>query len=649
MFKYKTVKLTVTFLALALTSTVFAQDKETPLVEINGKKYSLEEFNYIYEKNNSVSKEPLSKKEYLDLFVNYKLKVTEAEAQGLDTMPSFKKELEYYKNELAKPYLSDKKAEEKIAKEAYDRMLEEVDVSHILIRLPKNPFPEDTLKAYNKIKEIRDSIINGADFEKMALAYSEDPSVRSNKGHLGYITVFQTVYPFESAAYTTPTGEISPIVRTSFGYHIVKVNAKRKSPGEIKVAHIMKLIRRGATRKMQEQAKNEIDSIYRLLQKGEDFDSLAQEFSDDRRTAPNGGVLPWFGTGRMVPEFTKAAFSLKENGEYTKPVRTRVGWHIIKRIDKRSIRPYEEQKDDLIKRVSNTPRALSGKTATIKRLKKENGFEVDSATVDYIKNAFAEKDITKDDLLKKLNNYKEPLCHIGDTILYTKDFSDYLNKRKNIKTDVSPLIVDKHLNNFFNDNVINWEKAHLSTKYPEFRYLIDEYHDGLLIFNISQKEIWNKASADSTGLKEYYEKHKDKYAIPESFKGDLFFCKNKKDIKKIKAVIKDSVTQKDIDSLKVLRGDTFIHKSGNFEKGRSPLYDLVLWKVKAKPKPDFPDNYSKTCFFGKFEKSHMQDFDDVKGLVIADYQSYIENNWVESLREKYKPVIHKDVLKKSKK
>lgn len=649
MQKYITDKVIIILLALASTTTINAQEKETPLVEINGKDYSLEEFNYIFEKNNSISKEPLTKDEYLDLFVNYKLKVTEAVAQGMDTMPDFKKELQYYQNELAKPYLTDKKAVEEIAKEAYERMLEDVDVSHILIRVPKNPFPKDTLKAYNKIKEIRDKIVNGADFEQMALKYSEDPSARKNKGHLGYISVFQTVYPFETAAYTTPTGEISPIVRTSFGYHIVKVNGKRKSPGEIKVAHIMKVIPRNANKEMQDKAKNEIDSIYVLLQNGEDFATLAEKFSDDRNSARNGGELKWFGTGRMIPEFAEAAFAIPENGKYSKPVRTRVGWHIIKRIDKRDIKPYDEQKEDLIKKVSNSQRALSGKTATIKRLKTENGFEVDSATVDYLKDIFAAKDFTKDDLLKKLENYKEPLCHIGDTTLHLKDFSSYLNKRNVLKADISPIVIDKQLNDFFNDNIINWERTHLAEKYPEFRYLINEYHDGLLIFNISQKEIWNKASNDSTGLKKYYDGHKNKYATSETFKGDLFFCKNNKTAKRIKALIKDSVTQKDIDTLKVLLGDTFIHKSGNYEKGQSPLYDAVLWNVKAKHKPDFPKNYSKTYFFGKFTESRIQDFEDVKGLVIADYQSFIEDKWIENLQEKYKPVIHKEVLKKSKK
>jgi len=637
--------LLILFLFSALTK---AQDKETTLLEINNTKYSLEEFNYIYDKNNSISKDPLPKEDYLDLFVNYKLKVTEAISMGLDTMPNFKKELRYYRNELAKPYLTDKKATEKVAKEAYERMLEEIDVSHILIRLPKDPFPGDTLKAYNKAKEIREKIIGGADFEEMATKFSEDPSVKNNKGRLGYITVFQTVYPFETAAYTTPVGEISPVIRTSFGYHILKVNNKRKSPGEIKVAHIMKVIPRNATQEAQQTAKHQIDSIYEQLQKGEDFKTLAQKFSDDRTTAPKGGELNWFGTGRMIPEFAEAAFKLENNGDYSKPVRTRVGWHIIKRIDRRDIKPYEEQKDYLLKKVTNSKRALSGKKATIKKLKKENGFSYDTLTTEFIKNIFTKKGITREQFLAELKSQK-PLCTVADTTFQLSSFAEYLSKDRNFMPGQSPLVLDKKLNEFFNDKIIEWESEHLDEKYPEFEFLITEYHDGLLIFDISQKEIWNKASADSSGLHNYYEEHKSRYATPQKFNGYIFFCKNSKTVKAVKDIVKDSVTQSKIDSLKSMPKYKFIVKSGEFEKGEDKLYDAVLWNVRTKKKPEYPGKLSKTCFFGNFEESRQQSYEDVKGLVIADYQTYIEKNWVNSLKEKYKPVVHREVLKKHKK
>ncbi len=625
-----------------------AQDTETPLLEINGKSFSLDEFNYIFNKNNSISKEPVSKEEYLDLFVNYKLKVTEAISQGFDTLPNFKKEFSYYKNELSKPYLMDKKATEEIAKEAYSRMLEDVDVSHILLRLPKNAYPKDTLKAFNKISEIRGMIINGADFEQMAIKYSEDPSVKRNKGELGYISVFQTVYPFESAAYHTPTGEISPIVRTSFGYHLVKVNSKRKSRGEIKVAHIMKVVSQDAIPDEQDIVKNKIDSVYQLLQNGEDFNLLAKKYSDDRNSAEKGGELNWFGTGRMIAEFADAAFAIPNNGEFSKPVRTRVGWHIIYRIDKKDVKPYEEVKEDIENRISNSERSLSGKTTTIKRLKKENNFKIDTSTVSFLKKSFSTTGITIYDFYNKLENYKDTLCSISDTTLYLSDLVKYLNKSSGFNVGVSPVVLDSKLINFYDDKLIEYEKAHLEEKHPQFKYLMNEYYDGLLIFEISQKEIWNKAVTDSVGLLKFFENNRENYFTPEKYNGNIFFCKNKKSLKSVKEFVKDSITNHDVDSLRSILGNSFAHRKGEYIKGKDPLYDAALWNIKPDKKIKYPEGYSKICFFGKFTEKIPLEFVDIKGLVIADYQTHVENIWIKQLKEKYKPNVNLTVLKKSK-
>ena len=632
-------------------NTIFiskAQDTEIPLLKINDKSYSIDEFNYIFNKNNSISKEPVSKEEYLDLFVNYKLKVTEAIAQGFDTLPSFKKELSYYRNELSKPYLMDKKATEEIAKEAYSRMLEDVDASHILIRLPKNAYPKDTLKAFEKISEIREQIVNGADFEAMAIKYSEDPSVKSNKGRLGYISVFQTVYPFESAAYNTPIGKMSPVVRTSFGYHLVKVNAKRKSQGEIKVAHIMKIVPKDALPEEQDIVKNKIDSIYQLLLDGEDFSLLAKKYSDDRNSANNGGELNWFGTGRMLAKFADAAFAIPNNGEYSKPIKTRVGWHIIYRIDIKSVKPYDEVKEDIAKRISNSERSLSGKTATIKRLKKENNFKIDSSTVEFLKNSYSTSGTTNTEFYTQLINNKDTLCTIADSTLYLTDFSEFLKKDRMFKVGVSPLILDSKLSDFFNDKLIEYEKTHLEIKYPDFKFLINEYYDGLLIFEISQKEIWNKAAADSTGLIKFFENNQENYFTPEKFNGSIIFCKNKKTLNTIKEFVKDSITGNDVDTLKNMLGNSFVHQTGKYIKGEDPLYDAALWNVKPASKIKYPERYSKTCFFGKFTKKIPLEFVNIKGLVIADYQTYIEKEWIKQLKEKYNPNVNLNVLKKSK-
>ena len=648
MKQYNFFQIVVTVCLMIFVSDSFAQKDEAPLLKINGNSYSVDEFDYIYKKNNSLSQYPVSRKEYLDLFVNYKLKVNEAIAQGMDTTSSFKKELAYYRNEVAKPYLTDKKALNDLVKEAYARMQEEVDVSHILIRLPQNAYPEDTLKAFEKITGIRKNIIDGVDFETMALEYSEDPSVKKNKGHLGYITVFMTVYPFESAAYNTPVGDISPVVRTSYGYHIVKVNAKRESRGEIKVAHIMKVVPKNASPDVQQKAKNEIDSIYQLLQDGADFKTLAEKLSDDRNSAAKGGELEWFSTGKMIPEFADAAFMIPENGEYSTPVRSRVGWHIIYRIDKRGIKPYDELKDELEKKISKSKRSLSGKTETVKRLKKENDFRVDSATVEYLKKTFLTKGISTEKFYEKLEGFNEPLCYFADTTLFLGDFANYLKKGRKVKAGTSPLLLENALNDFFNDELIDFEKAHLEEKYPEFRYLVNEYHDGLLIFEISQKEIWNKATADTAGLRKFFEDNSEKYAIPEKFTGDIFFCRNKKTLKEIEKLTENTNTVIDTASLKKMHGIDFLLRSGEFVKGEDPLYDAVLWKVKPDEKIQYPEGYSKSCFFGKFTDGKPVEFDSVKGLVLADYQTFIEKEWIYRLKEKFKPEINYVVFRKSK-
>jgi peptidyl-prolyl cis-trans isomerase SurA len=346
----------------------------------------------------------------------------------------------------------------------------------------------------------------------------------------------------------------------------------------------------------------------------------------------------------MIPEFSEAAFAIPENGQYSKPIRSRVGWHIIYRIDKRGIKPYDELKDDLLKKVKRGDRSLSGRKATLERLKKENNFTVNSETVEYLKNVFANKSKKKEEILKELEDYKEPLCKMGHTPLYLADFLAKYKHDINLSPGASPIVLDEKLNNYFDNQLIEYEKAHLEEKYPEFRYLMNEYYDGLLIFDISQKEVWNKASEDSTGLRKYFDEHKEKYAVPEKFKGDIFICKNKKALKAVKQIVKDSVTQSELDSLNTLFGDELVHKSGEFEKGADAMTDAILWNVRS----GYKGNVKKTCYFGDFEPGRPQEFEDVKGLVIADYQTYLEKQWVNSLREKYKPVIHYDLLKKSK-
>ena len=356
-------------------------EEEKVLLTIGSHKVSLSEFEWIYQKNNTqnINNQSTTIEEYLDLYINFKLKVVEAENLGMDTLGTFKKELAGYREQLAKAYLTDIATIETLTQEAYNRLKTEVNISHILVKLKNNPTPEDTLTAFEKAIAIRSRIELGESFESIARGTSDDPMAKTNGGNLGYFNAFQMVYPFENAAYKNDTGIVTMPVRTKFGYHILRINDKRESQGKVKTAHIMVAVPRGSGKKVIDSAKVKIFRIYKLLNNGESFTELAKKYSDDRGSAQDGGELPWFGTGRMVPEFEKAAFSINENGDICEPVQTNFGWHIIKRIDKQDLESYNELKHQLKEKVYKSGRAIIAREAFVNKLKGEYNFYTDSA------------------------------------------------------------------------------------------------------------------------------------------------------------------------------------------------------------------------------------------------------------------------------
>jgi peptidyl-prolyl cis-trans isomerase SurA len=252
----------------------------------------------------------------------------------------------------------------------------EVSASHILIRVPEDAAPADTLLAYNRIIELRKRILKGEDFEQVAKGKggSEDESVRTNGGALGYFSAFQMVYPFESAAYNTAVGQVSMPVRTKFGYHLVKVHDKRAARGIISAAHLMIVVKQDADMETQANAEKRINEIYERLMNGESWEDLVMKYSEDYNSKNTGGKLPEFGTGsrqRMVPEFEDAAFSIPTNGAYSKPVKTAYGWHIVKRLDVKGIESFESLEKEIQQRVNKDERALSTQKSFIEKLKKE--------------------------------------------------------------------------------------------------------------------------------------------------------------------------------------------------------------------------------------------------------------------------------------
>ncbi|MBS2098011.1 peptidylprolyl isomerase [Carboxylicivirga linearis] len=621
--------------AILTLTTLVSEAQNTNLLTVDDHQYSIDEFNYIYNKNNSLSQNPLSKKEYIPLFVNYKLKVLEAMDQGYDTIPSFKSELEYYRNELAKPYLTDKKATEAVIEEAYNHLSYELNAYHILVKLPQSPSPADTLSAYNKIKEIQSQITDLDSFEKLAKEKSDCPS-SAKGGNLGYFTGFMMVYPFEKAAYNTEVGQASDITRTSFGYHLIYVKDKRPNQGEIKVAHIMKMYPQNAPQTVKDKAKVEIDSIYALLQNGADFTEMVKKYTDDKNSLSTNGELPWFNTGRMVPEFADAAFALTENGQISEPVQTPFGWHIIKRVDKKSMKSLEDSREEIEQKIKRDERAYAGKKATINRLKKEYNYNENSEALNSIYKTIAankeqKSDLTLDEIAAK--NYT--LASFNKQEISSEDFAEYLKSKRVALSRLNEKSYVKHWNECAEDGLLTYEKSILEDKYPEFRFLMNEYHDGLLIFEISQKEIWNKASEDTTGLENYFAKHKADYILPERFEGTLIQCNKKKDLKKIMSMISTpdfTLT----DSIQNVLSTFANVEEGSFTKGQYPLLDKQVWGDKTKAKGE----YKYLVTLGELKPMTERELNEVRGQVLSDYQKQMEENWIKELREKYKPEIN---------
>lgn len=511
--------LLVAVAALALagcTASKKNDSKEPAIATLGSEPLSTSEFKYVYEKNNGGNDDAYTQQsvsEYLDLYTNFKLKVLEAESRGLDTTMAFKRELEGYKEQLALPYLTENSVTDQLVREAYERLKQEVNASHILITLDPEAAPQDTLAAYNKVMDLRKRAQAGEDFGKLAKEHSQDPSAAENAGNLGYFTAMQMVYPFENAAYKTKPGQVSMPVRTRFGYHLIKVHDIRDARGEVKVAHIMVRATPGMPKADSLAAKQRVDAIYKRVQRNENWEKLTAEFSEDDNTANNGGELPWFGTGRMIPAFEEAAFGLQKEGEIAKPVLTPYGWHIIKLIEKRGLPPYEDLEQNLRNKVAKDSRSELNKAVFLKRIRKENNFtEVAAAKT----TAFSK---ATDELLKGTWDYDQKDKTLKTTLFTIQgkpyniaDFYTYVKENQRPRSGgtashAMTLLYD----NFVNKSLLDYERANLENKHTDYRMLVREYHDGILLFQMMDEKVWSKAVEDTVGLKAYFEANKEKY------------------------------------------------------------------------------------------------------------------------------------------
>lgn len=624
-------KLTWLFSITIISTLMFGQDNV--ILTLNDSKIYKSEFEQIYWKN---KKEKVATKddldEYIKLFVNFKLKVLAAENDGLDTMKKFINELNGYKVQLEKPYLIDTSINESLIKEAYNRTVNEINASHIMVKLPPNPTPKDTLKAWGKIDSIRKIVIKRGNFEEIAEEISEDPSARFNKGNLGYFNAFKMIYTFEDAAYTTPIGKISNPIRTRYGYHIVKPNSLRKARGRVKTAHIMIAVDPNE-KKENINAEEKINSIYNKLNNNESFKELAKEYSDDRNSARKSGELGWISSGgNFYQEFENAVFSLKNDGEISAPFKTPNGWHIVKRLAYETVGDYDKLKYELKNKIQKDARAEKTRTSFIEKLKIEYSLE-EKLNPNNIQRIITNKNFDIDKyLINKESKYSKDIILKFATKEFTNfDFISYLSKAKAVEQSKSnkKTIVDQ-FNNFINREIIEYEKTQLIIKHPEFKALLKEYRDGILLFEISDQKIWSKAIKDTSGLNEFYKVNKNNWMWPNRVVAEVFTYKDKKEIKKAYSRKKKGINLGDFTKTTLDSFDDYNTTYESLKKGLNKpvfingqwIFINVLEKLPARPK-----------YLGEAE-----------GLIVSAYQNYLEQEWLEELKKENKIEVNYDVL-----
>jgi peptidyl-prolyl cis-trans isomerase SurA len=615
-----------------------------------------EEFLRVYQKN-SINKTPdmseAALKEYLDLYSLFRMKVREAQLQEVDTVMNIRLELDAYRKQIAKSYLTDEAVTAKLIKEVYDRMKEEVRVAHILVSIPN--MQSDSTVAYNKIDSIYKAITTKkADFAATAVL-SDDKGSKNSGGDIGYITSMQVVYPFENAAYSTPVGKVSAPFRTQFGYHIVKVLDRRPASGELKVAQIMIAVKKSEGEAGIAAARKRIDSIQADMKKGVPFADLVTKYSDDRFTKDKEGVMPVFGIGKMAPEFEKAAYALKKPGDVSAPVQTDYGFHIIKLIEKITLRPFDSMKAGITKKVNNDSRAQVAREMFFNKIKQDNKFK------EYPENykALADRVALIPDTGKNANVFtaaqfadmNKPLFSLAGTDYLQSDMMTFGEKISNgrIVGPKRPMFADLY-KVYMTNIVTDFEEHRLSESQPDFKNLMTEYKDGIMLFELMERNVWGKASKDSVGLEKFYEGRKDRYMWEPGFVGSVFKFKNEEQLKYGLEYIKKGMTDEEI--LKKMNQqslqDAVTIQRGHFEFSKFtlvPKEQIIAKKITEPKKNDDGTSYSVVRVVEVHNQPTQKTLNEARGYVVAEYQDYLEKKWNEDMRKKYPVKLNEDVFK----
>ena len=615
-----------------------------------GETVSAEDFAHIFKKNNRdsvITAESLD--DYMELFIDFKLKVKAAEDLGMDTATSFVNELAGYRKQLARPYLVDNELLDALVAEAYDRTLEEVRASHLLIKMSADAAPADTAIAHGKAEALKERIMSGEDFASIARSRggSDDPSVKDNGGDLGWFSAFMMLYAFEDACFNANVGDVVGPVRTRYGYHIIKVTGKREARGEMRCAHIM--IRPDSKKGAPEEAKTKIDALASELATGVDFAELARQHSADQSSRTKGGELPWFGTGRMVESFEEAAFGLTADGDISDPVQTQYGWHIIKRLEYKAPPSFDDSKRELEKKLQRDSRSEQVRKSFIEKRKQEYGYNIDEKRFNQVVEATVVDSVLQPLMVKK-GLAKKPILTVGDTKVPVSKFVTFINAKRNridITGQTAEQLMREALSSFGDGQIIDYEDARLEDKHNDFRLLMEEYHDGILLFELTDRKVWSRAVKDSTGLQDFWEMNQANYQWKTRLNAVIYRCTDAEAAERIKAVAEaggDVETERrEMVSENPL---SITIEESRIELGMNPVVDAAFAALGSTgiTSPEIVDGQMRFVEIREVTEPAQKTLDEARGKVIADFQDYLEKTWIGQLRDLYSHEVNREVL-----
>ncbi len=660
----KTWLIALSFMMVPSLLSAQSYTKKT-LITLGDKEVTVKEFMDTYEKNN-VNTDVIDKKnvdEYLKLYVDFKLKVAEAEDLKMDTAASFIKELNNYRQQLAKPYFSNEDITDELVKEAYDRMQYDINAAHILIKCDVNAVPSDTMVAYKKAMSIRERALKGEDFGDLAAEFSEDPSARDleeipgvrkaykgNRGELGYFTVFDMVYPFETGVYNTEVGGISMPVRSSFGYHIIKVNSKTPASGYIRAAHIFLAVDPNDPTKSDSVVKIKAQNIYNeVVNDDKNWTDYVRRYSDDKGTLANNGVLSPFRVNQIVPEFITVVKTLEPN-QISEPVKTSFGYHIIKLVGSTAPGTFEYEKEKIKEKVGRDMRGQLSEDIAMRRIMKDNNIKENTKVKDAFIATIDSTIIEGHYVASEKVNGKQVLFSTKDKSWTVQNFIDYIYAKQKRQGFLTPAAYAYQLyDNYLQQEVFAYEDSKLEEKYPEFKALVQEYHDGILLFSLMENQVWNKAAEDTLGLQDYYERNKASYMWNDRVRAIVVNCQRKDNVEEIKNLVVEGI---EVDSLRTYLRENKSQASVRYtfyQKGESVNVDATEWKEGVvELYPSKVDNSTQIIKIVEVRQPEPKTFKEARGVVTSGYQAELESQWLEQLREKYSVTVDEKLLNKVK-